>query len=204
MSEKQSNKERLKAITDGIETEIQQLFQSEKYLQYLTVMSRFHKYSVNNTLLIYMQKPDASLVAGFSRWKNQFGRHVKRGEKGITVIAPTPYKKKIEEEKLDPDTKLPLLDEDGNPIIEERTIQIPLYKPVKVFDVSQTEGKPLPLLASELTGNVEQYEIFMEALRRSSPVPIAFRQISEDTDGFFSQTDQSITLREGMSEVQTV
>ena len=204
MPEKQSSRERLKAITDGIETEIQQLFQSEKYLQYLAVMSRFHKYSVNNTMLIYMQKPDASLVAGYSRWKNQFDRHVKRGERGITIIAPTPYKKKIEEEKLDPDTKLPLLDEDGNPIIEERTIQIPLYKPVKVFDVSQTEGKPLPTLAATLTGNVEQYEIFMEALRRSSPVPIAFQQISEDTDGFFSQTEQSITLREGMSEVQTV
>ena len=204
MAEKQTNKERLKEITDGIEQGIKELFESDRYRQYLSVMSRFHRYSVNNTMLIYMQRPDASLVAGFQKWKNQFGRHVKKGERGITIIAPTPFKKKIEEVRLDPDTQAPLLDKDGKQIMEEKEISIPLFKPVKVFDVSQTDGKPIPHLASTLTGNVEQYEIFMEALRRSAPVPISFKHIAPDTDGFFSPTDQSITIREGMSEVQTV
>ena len=203
-SERQTNKERLKEITDGIEQGIKELFQSDRYRQYLSVMSRFHRYSVNNTMLIYMQRPDASLVAGFQKWKNQFGRHVKKGERGITIIAPTPFKKKIEEVKLDPDTKAPLLDPDGKQITEEREINIPMFKPVKVFDVAQTDGKPLPHLASTLTGSVEQYEIFVEALRRSAPVPISFKAIEPNTDGYFSPTDQAITIREGMSEVQTI
>lgn len=148
--QKQSNKERLKEITEGIEKGIQELFESDKYRQYLSTMSRFHRYSVNNTMLIYMQRPDATLVAGFNKWRDQFERHVKRGEHGITIIAPTPYKKKIEQEKLDPDTKAPMLDADGKVIIEEKTIEIPMFKPVKVFDVSQTDGKPLPQLASDL------------------------------------------------------
>ncbi len=199
-----TNKERLKEITDGIEQGIKDLFQSDRYRQYLSVMSRFHHYSVNNTMLIYMQRPDASLVAGFQKWKNQFGRHVKQGERGITIIAPTPFKKKIEEVKLDPDTKAPLLDPDGKEIVEEKEISIAMFKPVKVFDVAQTEGKPLPHLASTLTGSVEQYEVFVEALRRSAPVPISFKAIEPNTDGFFSPSDQAITIREGMSQVQTV
>ena len=203
-SERQTNKERLKEITDGIEQGIKELFESDKYRTYLSVMSRFHRYSVNNTMLIYMQRPDASLVAGFQKWKNQFGRHVKKGERGITIIAPTPFKKKIEEVKLDPDTKAPMLDPDGKQITEEREISIPMFKPVKVFDVSQTDGKPLPHLASTLTGSVEQYEIFVEALRRSAPVPVSFKAIEPNTDGYFSPTDQAITIREGMSEVQTI
>ena len=203
-SERQTNKERLKEITDGIEQGIKELFESDKYRTYLSVMSRFHRYSVNNTMLIYLQKPDASLVAGFEKWKKQFGRHVKKGERGITIIAPTPFKKKIEEVKLDPDTKAPMLDKDGKQITEEREISIPMFKPVKVFDVSQTDGKPLPHLASTLTGSVEQYEIFVEALRRSAPVPISFKAIEPNTDGYFSPTDQAITIREGMSEVQTI
>lgn len=129
--QKQSNKERLKEITEGIEKGIQELFESDKYRQYLSTMSRFHRYSVNNTMLIYMQRPDATLVAGFNKWRDQFERHVKRGEHGITIIAPTPYKKKIEQEKLDPDTKAPMLDADGKVIIEEKTIEIPMFKPVK-------------------------------------------------------------------------
>jgi len=204
MAENQTNKERLKVITDGIEQGIKELFESDKYRTYLSVMSRFHRYSVNNTMLIYMQRPDASLVAGFQKWKNQFGRHVKKGERGITIIAPTPFKKKIEEVKLDPDTQAPLLDADGKQITEEREINIPMFKPVKVFDVSQTDGKPLPHLASTLTGSVEQYEIFVEALRRSAPVPITFKELSPDMDGYFSPTDQAITIREGMSQVQTI
>ena len=203
MAEKQSNKDRLKEITDSIEKGIQELFQSEKYRQYLRTMSRFHKYSVNNTMLIYMQKPDATVVAGFNKWRDQFGRNVLKGEKGIKIIAPTPYKKKIEEAKLDPDTKLPMLDADGKAIMEEKEIRIPMYKPVTVFDVSQTEGKPLPQLAADLTGSVQNYEVFMEAVKRSAPVPV-FMENMTGMDGYFDDENQRIAVRTGMSEVQTV
>ena len=201
---KPTNRERLREITDGIEQGIKELFESEKYMCYLSVMSRFHRYSVNNTMLIYMQKPDATLVAGYNKWKDQFERHVKKGEHGITIIAPTPYKKKIEEQKLDPDTKAPILDKDGKIVTEEKEIEIPMFRPVKVFDVSQTDGKPLPELASSLSGNVPNYEAFMEALRRSAPVPITFEAMAADTDGYFSADHQKIAIRQGMSEVQTV
>lgn len=208
MAEKQSyveqNRARLKEITDSIETGIRELFQSDKYRQYLSTMSRFHRYSVNNVMLIHMQKPDATHVAGFNKWRDNFGRNVRKGEKGIKIIAPTPYKKKIEEAKLDPDTKLPMLDVDGNAIMEEKTIQIPMYKVVSVFDVSQTEGKPLPELAETLTGNVQEYEAFLEALKRASPVPVRIEPMREDMDGYFSASEQRITIREGMSQVQTV
>ena len=201
---KPTNRERLREITDGIEQGIKELFESEKYMRYLSVMSRFHRYSVNNTMLIYMQKPDATLVAGYNKWKDQFERHVKKGEHGITIIAPTPYKKKIEEQKLDPDTKAPIMDKDGKIVTEEKEIEIPMFRPVKVFDVSQTDGKPLPELASSLSGNVPNYEAFMEALRRSAPVPITFEAMAADTDGYFSADHQKIAIRQGMSEVQTV
>ena len=203
-NEKQTNKERLKDITDSIERGIEELFQSDKYAEYLRTMSRFHKYSVNNTMLIYMQKPDATLVAGFNKWRDQFERNVMKGEKGIKIIAPTPFKKKIEQEKRDPDTNLPVLDADGKVIVEEKEIKIPMFKPVTVFDVSQTDGKPLPQLASDLQGNVQNYEVFMEALRRSSPVPIEIIPIHDGADGYFSLDKQKIAIREGMSEVQTV
>lgn len=201
---KPTNRERLREITDGIEQGIKELFESEKYMRYLSVMSRFHRYSINNTMLIYMQKPEATLVAGYNKWKNQFERHVKKGERGITIIAPTPYKKKIEEQKLDPDTNAPILDKDGKVITEEKEIEIPMFRPVKVFDVSQTDGKPLPELVSALSGNVQNYEIFMEALRRAAPVPIAFEAMAADMDGYFSAAEQRIAIRQGMSEVQTV
>ena len=201
---KPTNRERLREITDGIEQGIKELFESEKYMRYLSVMSRFHRYSVNNTMLIYMQKPDATLVAGYNKWKDQFERHVKKGEHGITIIAPTPYKKKIEEQKLDPDTKAPILDKDGKIVTEEKEIEIPMFRPVKVFDVSQTDGKPLPELASSLSGNVPNYEAFMEALCRSAPMPITFEAMAADTDGYFSADHQKIAIRQGMSEVQTV
>ena len=204
MADKPTNRERLQEITAGIEQGIKELFESDKYRRYLSVMSRFHRYSVNNTMLIYMQRPDATLVAGYNKWKNQFSRHVKRGEHGITIIAPTPYKKKIEEQKLDPDTKAPMLDADGKVIMEEKEIEIPLFRPVKVFDVSQTDGKPLPELAASLSGNVQNYEVFMEALRRSAPVPIEFEPMDANMDGYFSSDQQRIAIREGMSEVQTV
>ena len=204
MAEKQTNKDRMREIVDSIENGIKDLFESDKYRQYLSTMSRFHHYSVNNTMLIYMQRPDATHVAGFNKWRDQFGRNVLKGEKGIRIIAPTPYKKKVEEIKTDPETNAPVLDADGKAIIEEKEIRIPMFKVVSVFDVSQTAGKPLPQLAADLSGNVQQYEVFMEALRRASPVPMEIKPVARDTDGFFSIKAQSITIRAGMSEVQTV
>lgn len=204
MPERQSSKDRLREITEGLEDGLKDLFQSERYAEYLQTMSRFHRYSVNNVMLIYAQKPDATRVAGFNKWRDQFGRYVKRGEKGIQIIAPAPITKKVDEIKRDPETNAPMLDKDGNAIMEEKIVKIPMFKVVSVFDVSQTDGKPLPELASDLTGNVQQYDIFMEALRRSSPVPIVFKPIDRNTDGFFNLADQSITIRDGMSEVQTV
>ena len=205
------NREQLKEITDRIEAGIRDIFESgdmEKYRNYLRTMSRFHNYSLNNQALIHLQRPDATLVAGYNRWRDKFSRHVLRGEKGITIIAPTPYKKKIEQEKLDLDTKLPILDADGKVITEEKEIEIPMFRPVKVFDYAQTDGKPLPERVASpvanLTGSVENYAAFMEALRRSSPVPVEFKPLSADMDGYFSPKSQSITLREDMSEVQTV
>ena len=205
------NREQLKEITDRIEAGIRDIFESgdmEKYRNYLRTMSRFHNYSLNNQALIHLQRPDATFVAGYNRWRDKFSRHVLRGEKGITIIAPTPYKKKIEQEKLDPDTKLPILDADGKIVTEEKEIEIPMFRPVKVFDYAQTDGKPLPERVASpvanLTGSVENYEAFMEALRRSSPVPVEVKPLSADMDGYFSPKSQSITLREGMSEVQTV
>ena len=205
------NREQLKEITDRIEAGIRDIFESgdmDKYRNYLRTMSRFHNYSLNNQALIHLQRPDATFVAGYNRWRDKFSRHVLRGEKGITIIAPTPYKKKIEQEKLDPDTKLPILDADGKVITEEKEIEIPMFRPVKVFDYAQTDGKPLPERVASpvanLTGSVENYEAFMEALRRSSPVPVEVKPLSADVDGYFSPKSQNITLREGMSEVQTV
>lgn len=202
--QKQSNKDRLREITENIETGIKELFESDKYRQYLSTMSRFHRYSVNTTMLIYLQKPDVTLVAGFNKWQNQFERHVKKGEHSITIIAPTPFKRKIEEQKLDPDTKAPIIGKDGKIVTEEKEVEIPMFRPVKVFDVAQTDGKPLPQLARNLSGNVQQYETFMEVLHRTSPVPMAVVPLAGDTDGYFSLTDQCIAIREGMSDVQTV
>lgn len=201
---KPSSREQVKQIVAGIEGSIQELFQSERYVEYLRTMSRFHTYSVNNTILIHMQMPSATHVAGYNKWKNQFGRHVKQGEKGLTIIAPTPFKRKIEEMKLDPETKAPVLDNEGNAVIEEREIEIPLFRPVKVFDVSQTEGAPLPSLVADLTGNVQHYEAFMEALRRTSPMPISMEPLRPGLDGLCNYNRQVISIREDMSQVQTV
>ena len=204
MAEKQSNKDRIKEITAGIEQGIKELFESDRYRQYLSTMSRFHKYSLNNVMLIHSQRPDATLVAGFNKWKNQFGRHVKKGERGIQILAPVPFKKKVDEVKLDPHTKAPILDKDGNLVKEEKEVSVPMFKVVSVFDVSQTDGKPLPVLAHSLSGDVQQYEVFMEALRRTSPVPIVIAHTDRDVDGFFDLTAQQITIQDGMSQVQTI
>lgn len=199
-----NQQDRLKEIVESIERGIQELFESEKYRQYLKTMSRFHRYSVNNTMLIFMQKPDATLVAGFNKWRDQFKRHVNRGERGIRILAPTPYTIRKEQEKLDPNTKLPMRGPDGEVLKEEVEIKIPHYRPVSVFDVSQTDGEPLPSIVSDLTGNVQRYAMFMEALKKSSPVPITIEPLMDGSDGYFSSSEQKIVLNEGMSEVQTV
>ena len=197
--------EKLKEITDRLEQGITELFDSERYKEYLRVMSKFHNYSFNNTLLIAMQKPDASLVAGFTAWKNQFQRNVKKGEKGIKIIAPSPFKIKQETEKIDPQTQKPVIGRDGKPVTEEKEITIPAYKVVSVFDVSQTEGKELPDIAMDaLTGDVEQYSDFFAALEKTSPVPIGFEKIEGGAHGYYHLEDKRIALDEGMSELQTL
>ena len=197
--------EKLKEITDRLEQGITELFESERYREYLRVMSKFHNYSFNNTLLIAMQKPDASLVAGFSAWKNNFGRNVMKGQKGIKIIAPSPFKIKQEVEKIDPHTQKPIIGKDGKPVTEEKEIKIPAYKVVSVFDVSQTEGKELPDIAvDELTGDVERYRDFFAALEKTSPVPIGFEQIPGSSHGYYHLEDKRIAIDEGMSEIQTL
>jgi len=204
MANGEKGNHRLREITGNIEQGIRELFQSNRYTQYLRTMSQFHHYSLNNTILIYMQMPDASLVAGFNKWRDQFERNVRHGEKAIKIIAPAPSRKKIDRKILDQDMLTPILDSNGNALTEEVEVKIPLYKVVSVFDVSQTEGKPLPMLAESLTGKVSQYEVILESLRRSSPVQIDFEAMNPSTDGYFSKRDQRIAIRSGMSEVQTV
>ena len=197
--------EKLKEITDRLEQGITELFDSERYKEYLRVMSKFHNYSFNNTLLIAMQKPDASLVAGFSAWKNTFERNVMKGQKGIKIIATSPFKVKQEMQKIDPHTQKPVIGKDGKPVTEEKEITIPAYKVVTVFDVSQTEGKELPDIAvDELTGDVDRYKDFFAALEKTSPVPIAFEKIEGGSHGYYHLADKRIALNEGMSELQTL
>ena len=200
-----NNAERMKEITDRLEAGIQALFESEQYKAYLTAMSKFHNYSFNNTLLIAMQKPDASLVAGFGKWRDDFERHVKKGEKGIKILAPSPYKVKKQMEKIDPTTQKPVIGADGKIVTEEREIEIPVFRVVTVFDVSQTEGKEIPDIAvSELTGSVEQYQDFFAALEKASPVPIAFENIEGGAHGYYHLEEKRIAIDEGMSELQTL
>ena len=197
--------EKLKEITDRLEQGIAELFDSERYKEYLKVMSKFHNYSFRNTVLIAMQKPDASLVAGFSAWKNNFERNVMKGQKGIKIIAPSPYKIKQEMQKIDPHTQKPVIGKDGKPVTEEKEITIPAYKVVSVFDVSQTEGKELPDIAvDELTGDVDRYKDFFAALEKTSPVPIAFENIEGGSHGYYHLEDKRIAINEGMSELQTL
>ena len=194
--------ERMKEITDRLETGIQELFDSNRYKAYLTTMAKFHNYSFNNTLLIAMQ--GGQLVAGFNKWKDTFHRTVKKGEKSIKILAPAPYKVKQKMEKLDDQGK-PILDKDGKPLTEEKTVQIPAFKVVSVFDVSQTEGEPLPSIAvNELSGSVQDYQDFFKALEQSSPVPIGFEDIEGGAHGYFHLLDNRIAIQEGMSQLQTV
>lgn len=200
-----NQKDRVKEITDRLEAGIKDLFSSDKFKIYLNTMSKFHNYSFNNTMLIAMQKPDATLVASFNSWKSNFERNVNKGEKGIQILAPAPYKIKKEEVKMDPDTDLPVLDKDGNPVKEEKEVTIPAFKVVSVFDVSQTNGKEIPSLGvDELHGNVKDFEKFFAALKEVSPVPIKFKQIEGGAKGYYHQENKDITINEGMSEIQTV
>ena len=202
-SEKPADK--LKEITDRLEQGITELFESERYKEYLRVMSKFHNYSFNNTLLIAMQKPDASLVAGFSSWKNNFGRNVMKGEKGIKIIAPSPFTVKQEVEKTDPQTGKPVIGKDGKPVTEEKEIKVPAYKVVSVFDVSQTEGRELPDIAvDELTGDVDRFKDFFAALEQASPVPIGFEKIEGGAHGYYHLEEKRIAIDEGMSDLQTL
>ena len=193
----------VKEITAKLEQGVKDLFTSERYADYLRTMSRFHQYSTRNTLLIHMQKPDATHVAGFRAWQTKFGRSVKKGEKSIKILAPVPFVTREENEKLDPDTRLPILDENGMPVIEVREQRLARFKVASVFDISQTDGKPLPTLAQDLTGNVEQYTAFMDALRSVSPLPIVFEPMPDNQDGL-CRFGKEIAIREGMSEIQTV
>ena len=194
--------ERMKEITDRLETGIQELFDSDRYKAYLTTMAKFHNYSFNNTLLIAMQ--GGQLVAGFNKWKDTFHRTVKKGEKGIKILAPAPYKVKQKMEKLDEQGK-PILDNDGKPLTEEKTVQMPAFKVVSVFDVSQTEGEPLPsIVVNELSGSVQDYQDFFKALEQSSPVPIGFEDIEGGAHGYFHLLDNRIAIQEGMSQLQTI
>ena len=197
--------EKMKEITDRLEQGIQDLFESDRFKEYLQVMSKFHNYSFNNTLLIAMQKPDATLIAGYNSWKNLFGRQVSRGAKGIKVIAPSPYKIKKEVDKIDPKTQKPVTDKNGKPVKEETEITVPAFKVVSVFDVSQTEGKELPSIGvDELTGDVAQYADFFKATEQASPAPVGFEKIESGAKGYYSQTEKRIAINEGMSELQNL
>lgn len=197
--------EKLKEITDKLEQGIQDLFESDRFKNYLNVMSKFHNYSFNNTLLIAMQKPDATFVAGYNSWKNSFQRQVLKGEKGIKVIAPSPYKVKREMEKIDPKTQKPIMGKDGKPMTEEIEATIPAFKVVSVFDISQTEGRELPAIGvDELTGDVEKYPQFFKAVEQASPVPVGFEKIEGGAHGYYHLKDKRIAVNEGMSELQNL
>ena len=197
--------EKMKEITDRLQAGLEELFSSEKYAEYLRVMSQFHHYSFNNTLLIAMQKPDATLVAGYHAWEKKFNRHVMKGEKGIQIIAPAPFKEKQEHEKVDPETGEVMLREDGQPETEEVMVVIPRFKVSTVFDLSQTDGDPLPELGpGELTASVENYELFMNAIRSVAPVPIRFEEIHSGAKGYYDNANKEIVIQNGMSEMQTM
>lgn len=196
--------EKIKELTDKLENGIREMFESEKYKNYLSVMSRFHNYSANNMLLIALQKPEASYVAGFMAWKREFQRNVKKGEKAIQILAPCPYKVKRLVQKTDPVTGQIITDETGKPLEEVKEVAIPAYKVVSVFDVSQTEGKKLPEIAENLQGNVKNYTDMVEALKIVSPVPISFEIIDGGVNGYYHLVEKRIAFKEKMSEMQNI
>ena len=197
--------EKVKEITDKLEAGVAQMMNSDSFKNYLKVMARFHNYSLNNTILIALQDPKATLIAGYTAWQKNFGRQVMKGEKAIRILAPTPYKKKMEVAVIDPSTGQARMNPDGTKQTELKEVMVPAFKVVNVFDVRSTEGKPLPSIGvNELTGDVQQYEMFFEALKRSCPVPIAFEQIDSGAKGYYHTVDHRIALQEGMSQVQTI
>ena len=197
--------EKVKEITDKLEAGVAQMMNSDSFKNYLKVMARFHNYSLNNTILIALQDPKATLIAGYTAWQKNFGRQVMKGEKAIRILAPTPYKKKMEVAVIDPSTGQARMNPDGTKQTELKEVMVPAFKVVNVFDVRSTEGRPLPSIGvNELTGDVQQYEMFFEALKRSCPVPIAFEQIDSGAKGYYHTVDHRIALQEGMSQVQTI
>lgn len=199
------NAQQIREITDKLEQGIKELFESERFKEYLRTMSKFYNYSFNNTLLIAMQKPEATYVAGYTSWQRNFDRQVMKGEKGIKILAPAPYKTQEEREKVDPVTQKPVIGADGKAVTETVEVLRPAFKVVSVFDVSQTDGKELPdIIVDELKGTVENYEAFFDALKQESPVPICFEDIPGGAKGFFSPVESRIAIQEGMSEIQTV
>ena len=199
------NAQQVREITDKLEQGIKELFESERFKEYLRTMSKFYNYSFNNTLLIAMQKPEATYVAGYTSWQRNFDRQVMKGEKGIKILAPAPYKAQEEREKIDPATQKPVIGADGKAVTETVEVLRPAFKVVSVFDVSQTDGKELPdIIVDELKGTVENYEAFFDALKQESPVPISFEDIPGGAKGFFSPVESRIAIQEGMSEIQTV
>ena len=197
--------QQVREITDKLEQGIKELFESERFKEYLRTMSKFYHYSFSNTLLIAMQKPEATYVAGYTSWQRNFDRQVMKGEKGIKILAPAPYKAKEEREKIDPSTQKPVLDADGKPVTETVEVMRPAFKVVSVFDISQTDGKELPdIIVDELSGSVENYAAFFEALKQDSPVPISFEDIPGGAKGYFSPIENRIAIQEGMSEIQTI
>ena len=199
-----ARKQEMKEITEKLEQGVKDLFDSDRYQNYLKTMAKFHNYSLNNTLLIAMQKPDATLVAGYTAWKQKHGRQVLKGEKGIRILAPAPYKVKEERNRMDPVTHLPVVDASGKPVVDLVEVERPAFKVATVFDVSQTEGKELPSVgASELTGNVADFAAFFEALKRTCPVKMEFEDIQSGAKGFYHLIEDRIVIKEGMSEVQT-
>ena len=199
------NAQQVREITDKLEQGIKELFESERFKEYLRTMSKFYNYSFNNTLLIAMQKPEATYVAGYTSWQRNFDRQVMKGEKGIKILAPAPYKVQEEREKIDPATQKPVIGADGKAVTETVEVLRPAFKVVSVFDVSQTDGKELPdIIVDELKGTVENYEAFFDALKQESPVPVSFEDIPGGAKGFFSPVESRIAIQEGMSEIQTV
>ena len=203
--EKMSMKERVQEIVGKLEQGIKEVFESDKYKEYLNTMAKFHNYSINNVLLINQQKPEATLVAGFNAWANNFDRHVKKGEKGIKIIAPAPYTIKKEQPLIDLRTGGAILNADGTPKTTEVEVKIPAFKVTTVFDISQTYGKELPTLGvNELTGEVDHAKDFMEALKKTTAVPIEFGETKGDSKGFYSPTENTIRIKDGMSDAQTI
>ena len=196
----EQRQEKIKQITDKLEQGVHQIFESDNYRAYLSTMAKFHSYSLNNTILIAMQKPGATLVAGYTAWQKDHDRHVKKGEKGIQIIAPSPYKVKQERDALDPKTGKPQMDAQGNPLKEIIEVERPAFKVATVFDISQTEGKELPSIGvNELSGGVEGYEVLFDALKATCPVPIAFEDIPSGAKGYYHTEEHRIALQEGMS-----